>query len=228
MRNVLLFLSLFLGLFVAATSIATPSGDVVSPDQVVRQTSVTVLHTLNENETKYLGHPERVYEVVDRVLKPVFDFDYAARMVLGRYWRTASKEQRANFIDAFTHYLVNSYADVLVEHSDATVKVLPFRGSSTDRRADVTTLIITPTTKKPLKVIYAMVRTNDGWKVFDVRSQGVSFVMSYRNSFGAEIRKKGLDELIKRLQEKAHAKAQNASHANNAGAAPDDANSGEQ
>ncbi|HVC37638.1 MAG TPA: ABC transporter substrate-binding protein, partial [Gammaproteobacteria bacterium] len=51
----------------------------------------------------------------------------------------------------------------------------------------------------PVQVDYAMVRTKDGWKAFDVSIEGISYVMNYRNQFSPEIQQKGMDELIKRL-----------------------------
>jgi phospholipid transport system substrate-binding protein len=143
-------------------------------------------------------------------MAPHFDFDYAARLVLGRHWRDASHKQRKSFVTTFEHYLVNSYANELVKHSDAKVKVTPFRGSATDKRADISSTIV-PKDGKPIKVDYAMHRTADGWKAFDVRAEGISYVMSYRNTFGSEIRHTSLDALIKRLQKKAEHKAEKAS-----------------
>jgi len=48
-----------------------------------------------------------------------------------------------------------------------------------------------------------MVKTNDGWKAFDVTIEGISYVMNYRNQFGPEIQQKGIDELIQRLNAEA-------------------------
>jgi phospholipid transport system substrate-binding protein len=44
--------------------------------------------------------------------------------------------------------------------------------------------------------------TNKGWKVYDVSIEGVSMVTTYRTSFAAEIKQKGLDGLIASLTER--------------------------
>ena len=43
--------------------------------------------------------------------------------------------------------------------------------------------------------------TPAGWKAYDVRIEGVSYVQNYRNQFNAEVAAKGLDALITRLEQ---------------------------
>jgi phospholipid transport system substrate-binding protein len=196
--------------FGAALAAPSYAKSTTPPDKVVQETATTVLTTIRKNKDKFKGNPEALYKLVEQDLAPHFDFDYAARLVLGRAWRDASAKQRKAFIDAFTHYLVNSYADELVKHAGAKVKVGPFRGKADDKRTNISSTII-PQDGKPIKVDYAMHRTSDGWKAFDVRAEGVSYVMSYRHTFQNEIRQTSLDALIARLQKKAKHKAKKAS-----------------
>jgi phospholipid transport system substrate-binding protein len=42
--------------------------------------------------------------------------------------------------------------------------------------------------------------TPAGWKAYDVRIEGISYVQNYRNQFNAEVAAKGLDALITRLE----------------------------
>lgn len=202
--------ALFAALFAATSALAAGSNDkIVPPDQVIKQTAEKVLGTIRNNKQKFKDNPDAVFKLVQQDMAPNFDFEYAARLVLGRYWRTASPEQRQAFIDAFEHYLVNSYANGLVKYADSKVEVEPFRGKPTDERATVRTTV-TPPNGKPIRVDYAMRRTDDGWKAFDVSGEGVSYVMSYRNTFANEIRQTSLDALINRLQKQAQQKAQEA------------------
>ncbi len=48
-------------------------------------------------------------------------------------------------------------------------------------------------------VDYAMGKTPNGWKVYDVVVDGVSLVTNYRNTFNTEMQKSGVDGLIKTL-----------------------------
>jgi phospholipid transport system substrate-binding protein len=49
-------------------------------------------------------------------------------------------------------------------------------------------------------VNYSLRKTEAGWKVWDVVIEGISYVKSLREDFGAEIDQKGLDAVIQRLQ----------------------------
>ena len=40
----------------------------------------------------------------------------------------------------------------------------------------------------------------DGWKAYDVNIDGISYVKSYREDFGAQIQQKGIESVITRLQ----------------------------
>jgi phospholipid transport system substrate-binding protein len=47
-----------------------------------------------------------------------------------------------------------------------------------------------------------MAKTPDGWKAYDVIVAGVSLVTNYRDEFNDEIKRSGVDGLIKKLTDK--------------------------
>ena len=47
-----------------------------------------------------------------------------------------------------------------------------------------------------------MEKTDEGWKVYNVKIGGVSLVENYRGTFNTEVTKNGIDGLIKTLREK--------------------------
>ena len=51
-----------------------------------------------------------------------------------------------------------------------------------------------------LPVHYSLHQTKDGWRAYDVRIEGISYVQNYRNQFNAEIGAKGIDAVIARLK----------------------------
>ena len=58
---------------------------------------------------------------------------------------------------------------------------------------------------KVLPVNYSMHLTKGGWRAYDVRIEGISYVQNYRNQFSAEIGAKGIDAVIARLRAEAAA-----------------------
>lgn len=175
-------------------------GTMPSPDQVVSDTAKHMFAAMEQHKSDLKQHPEKLYSLIGNILLPHFDFDYASHLVLGRYWRTATPAQRKAFEDAFYKFLVHSYADGMLKgnYSEHNVEVQPWRGTDSDTRTLVRSKVIRDNAA-PIEVDYAMVKTKDGWKAFDVTIEGISYVMNYRNQFGSEIEQNGLDALIKRL-----------------------------
>ena len=53
-----------------------------------------------------------------------------------------------------------------------------------------------------MSVDYRMEKTDTGWKVYDVKIEGISLVENYRNTFNSEVQRSGIDGLIKSLADK--------------------------
>ncbi len=145
---------------------------------------------------------EELYRLIDRILLPRFDRRYAAQLVLGRYWRSASEEQQQRFIKAFYQALLERYADGVLEFDQDRVMVLPFRGDPEERRTTVRTEVkLDDGTEVPVN--YGLVRREEGWKVYDVTVEGISYVRNFRTELNAEIADKGLEAVIRRLEREA-------------------------
>ena len=54
----------------------------------------------------------------------------------------------------------------------------------------------------PLTMDYDMEKTPAGWKVYDIKIDGVSLVANYRETFAGKVRDGGVDGLIKALSDK--------------------------
>ena len=143
--------------------------------------------------------PAKLRALVERVLLPNFDVDHAARLVLGKHWRTATPEQRKRFVDAFYGSLMANYGDAMVEFTGDRIKVLP-----TPTPADATAAVVRTEVKRSngekVPVNYVLRKAEQGWKAWDVVIEGVSYVKSFREDFGTEIDQKGLDAVIERLE----------------------------
>ena len=81
-------------------------------------------------------------------------------------------------------------------------KVFPTKVAPTDERATVRTEIKRSNGTK-VAVNYSLRKVNGAWKAWDVVIDGISYVKSYREDYGAEVEQKGLDAVISRLEAKA-------------------------
>ena len=183
------------GAAAASTSVVDASG----PTQLIETAANAMLKELDTHRAEFRKDPSQLYAVVDRILLPFFDVDYAARLVLAKNWRTASAEQRKRFVSAFYHSLLNNYGDALVEFTGDRIKVMPSNADAAAITATVRTEVKRRNGQK-VPVNYSLHKTNLGWRAWDVVIEGISYVKSFREDFGAEIEKKGLDAVIARLE----------------------------
>jgi phospholipid transport system substrate-binding protein len=140
-----------------------------------------------------------VHALVDRILLPHFDTEYSARLVLGRHWTAATPEQRTRFVAAFYKSLLDNYGDALVDFTGDKLKVLPYTGSPTEQNAVVRTQI-RKDDGSVVAVNYTLHHTDAGWKAWDLSVEGISYVKSFRDDFGAQIDQQGLDAVIAKLE----------------------------
>ena len=185
-------------------ALADTAAPPLPPDQLVQQTAQTMLDTVSSRKTELQKNPQELYTLVGNTLLPHFDFARASQLVLGLNWRSATDAQKKAFQDAFYKYLVHSYADALLKgnYSGHNIQVEPYRPGANPAQATVKTKVLRDD-GPPVEVDYVLESTADGWKAFDVVIEGISYVLNYRNQFAPEIQQKGLDELIKRLNEEA-------------------------
>lgn len=182
----------------AATGLA--AADSRTPDQVVQETADTLADRIEGQQSRLEKNPQELYRLVDEVFLPVFDTSYAGRLVLGKHWRTATAAQRQEFIDTFYDFLLRSYARYVLRFERDKVRILPAPATPPDPKRTVvrTEMQLEDGTRIP--VHYSLHQTSGGWRAFDVRIEGISYVQNYRNQFNAEIAAKGIDAVIARLK----------------------------
>jgi phospholipid transport system substrate-binding protein len=182
---------------VPAAPAAAPS--TLGPQELVENSAKRMLVELDANRPMYAKDPAKLDALVGNVLLPNFDTEYAARLVLGQTWRTATPEQRKRFVDAFYHSLLHNYGAALVNFTADRFVILPYKGDPGDVTATVRTEVKRSSGEK-VPVNFSLRKTDGVWKAWDVVIEGISYVKSFRTDFGSEIQQKGLDEVIDRLE----------------------------
>src|SRR5690606_8664206 len=54
---------------------------------------------------------------------------------------------------------------------------------------------------EPIPVDYLLRRSGNGWRVFDVMVEGVSFVQTFRQQFDSELQRKSIAQVTKELRD---------------------------
>ncbi|MEM8815005.1 MAG: ABC transporter substrate-binding protein [Pseudomonadota bacterium] len=191
--------SVFLGLTAAVLSLSFANARAETPNEVIESAIAELATALDGRRDVLADDRDSLYEIIDGILLPRFDRQYAARLVLARHWRSADKAQRNRFIDAFYNSMLKRYADGVLEFQEDRVEVLNFRGDLSKSRVQAKTIVrLDDGTKVP--VDYGFVNRNDSWKLFDVTVEGVSFIRNFRTELDSEIRQTSLDAVIERLE----------------------------
>lgn len=181
-----------------------------SPDMVVKETADGVIDRIKTQRAELEANPEKIYDVVNELIIPNFDFVSMSKWVLGKNWKAATQAQRNEFMEQFKTLLVRTYARALLEYSDQEIKYFPVEQKPNSNLAVVKTEL-TSSSAQPFPVAYRMHQKNEQWKVVDVAVDGVSLVSTYRGSFATQIKKNGFDSLIKELADKNEKLASNLS-----------------
>jgi phospholipid transport system substrate-binding protein len=182
-----------------APAVPTAAPSALGPQELVENSAKRMLVELDANRPMYAKDTTKLDALVANVLLPNFDTEYAARLVLGQTWRTATPDQRKRFVDAFYHSLLRNYGAALVDFTADRFVILPYRGDPNDTQATVRTEVKRESGDK-VPVNFSLRKVDGVWKAWDVVIEGISYVKSFRTDFGSEIQQKGLDEVINRLE----------------------------
>jgi phospholipid transport system substrate-binding protein len=193
LRRVLLSL---LGVLAATAALAQEA-----PDALVKRTADEILAIVRQDKDLQAGNQQKVVALAEQKVLPYFDFERMTRLAVGRGWRQASPEQRQALTSAFRTMLVRTYSTSLSQYRNQTIEVKPLKMAPADTDVTVRTQVIQQG-GPPIPIDYAMEKTDNQWKVYDVIVDGASLVTTYRGSFNDQVQKNGIDGLIKTLQER--------------------------
>jgi len=175
--------------------------EIVTPAALVKNTANEVLEIIKNDKDIQAGDMHKINALAEDKVLPHFDFERMSRLVLGKDWSPASKEQQGLFINQFRTLLIRSYASALSKYRNQTIEYKPLSEQSGDTDVTVKTLILQPG-GEPLPLNYKLDKAGEEWKVYDLEINGVSLVNNYRGQFSTEIRKSGMDGLIQKLADK--------------------------
>jgi phospholipid transport system substrate-binding protein len=183
-------------------ALISPVARAVAPGDLIQEAVDLLTVGLDERREELEADKDALYAFIDSILLPRFDREFAAGSVLAKHWKTASEEQQDRFVEAFYVTLLHRYADGILEFDTNRIEILPYVGDDSKRTTVVRTNIRLDDGKK-VPVHYVLVNREDQWRMFDVRIEGVSYVINYRKELESEIRASSLEAVIVRLENEA-------------------------
>jgi phospholipid transport system substrate-binding protein len=196
--------ALLSGLAQAALAETSASED---PQRLVADTINELIDRLKESSDAIHKDSSIAYRISDELVAPHIDFPRVTRLVIGKHWQTASEPQRQALIGEIQSLLIRSYVTAMTSYADQIVakkdriNYLPSRYKSGDRKASVRANI-TLDSGQAVEVQYQLYNGDGTWRIYDIVIEGVSLAITYRTSFGEQIKRDGIDGLIAQLAER--------------------------
>jgi len=193
-----MFRKLILMLALAALPLSpAQAGAADDPKAVVRAAVDGVIQVLKSRpDPKQITEADR--EAIRRAVEGYFDFREMARRALGRPWKQLSEDKRKDFVATFRELLERSYGNRLSEYHDQ--KVIYGDVRTKGRIAIVRSEVVDADKRTP--VLYKLVHRKNGWRVYDIKVEGISMVSTFRNDFKQAVSQKGLDGFLADLKKR--------------------------
>ena len=201
-RN-LLFCLLFIPLY------SFPADTGPGPMEYVQVSTEKVLSILRDPS----GDRDSKWQQISQLIYERFDIQSMSQSILATNWKSATPEERRQFVDYLSQYIESTYRSKIEAYTNQKVQYLGEKINGD--RAVVVTVIQTDATEIPVN--YKMKKNNDEWFVYDVVIEGVSMINSYRRTFSTIVKNEGMDGLLldieQRIQRHKEAEAEAASQA---------------
>ncbi|MEZ4288752.1 MAG: ABC transporter substrate-binding protein [Polyangiales bacterium] len=139
---------------------------------------------------------------ISKTLDQLLDYDELSKRALEKNWDSVEKKKRDEFVRLLHALVEKQHKKNLKSTLNFDVKYLSADGS--DDVAMVKTEARSRKNKRtpPVQIDYSLHRTVDGWRVYDIATDGVSLVENYNRQFRRIIRKDGFDGLLERMNKK--------------------------
>lgn len=114
-----------------------------------------------------------------------FNVPAIARSALGRFWPRATDQEKAEYLKVFEDYIVEVYANKFRHYSGQTFKVTGNQAVS--EGAVVVASTVEQTDGPTTKISWTIGIVDGKQKIQDIKIEGVSLIISYRDQFANEI-----------------------------------------
>lgn len=176
----------------AATAIVDKKVSAQAPLEVVKMGNAEVQAALGRKGT--------TVEDLANTVEGFVDFGELAKRALGKEWEKLNAKQRAEFSETMKGLLRASYAQKAIGQSEADIRYGE-QSIEGDEALVKTTLVVK---KDAFPVDYRLYREDakSPWRIYDVITDEVSLVETYKGQFRSLIAKKGYEGLLSTLKAK--------------------------
>lgn len=128
-----------------------------------------------------------------------FDVPAIGRFVIGKTWRTVEEPQRKEFLETFEALIVETYAGRFKEYQGEQFRIAASKGEGDDH-AVVSSEVLFPNGKPPVKIDWRVLKPEGKLKVVDVMVEGVSMAVTQQQEYASVIQRSGMAGLIQQIK----------------------------
>jgi len=179
----LAFFTMMLALPAIAYNSIEPEAD--DPGYVIK-TTLDKITTFSSNSDKI--NPVKLRGFIENEIIPHFDFDNMSHWITGRYARNMTEKDKADFQRNLRETFLTSLAKHLGSFDAKNTRVqfarARYRGPS---ESFVSANVYRPDSLT-VELDFRMRRDGDNWKIIDIKANGSSAVLYYRQHFISQLR----------------------------------------
>lgn len=174
-----------------------------NPYQQMQIAADEIFTTMNNQSVKIKTNPEILKEIVKKDLLPHIQVKYAAALVLGNYYKSATPAQRDAYFAAFENYLIQAFAQALSMYNGQQYQIEAAKDLTGKNIIAIRVLLLSPDAKQsPIRLDFQWRKNSISgeWKAYDLIAEGISMITTKQSEWSTILRTEGIDGLTKQLK----------------------------
>ena len=188
-------------LLALSLTFAAPDAVAAGTDEAGNYVEKLGTQAVNVISNKKLSKAQK-QTALEKIFAENVDIPWVGRFVMGRFWRTATDDQKKRYLKEYQSFILTHYASRFAEYSSGTFTVTGKKEDGDNEYTVSMAMKAADDKAEPVLVDYRVRKDGAGFKVFDVIVEGVSMITTQRSEFGAVLSDKGIDPLITLLANK--------------------------
>jgi len=144
------------------------------------------------------GDLEPLYQELDNITNDKVDYPYISKIVMGRYYRQASEQQKAEFEKVFKRTLLKTYGKTLVSFNVNKYELVEPRSESPQPDKQQVVVKVSSDAGQTYSLVSYMVKKNGKWKLVNVVLDGFNLRVTFKNQF-AELADQNRGDIAKAI-----------------------------
>jgi len=183
---------------IAASKVETPPPspeDIAEATLFVRDLADETIAALSDETLAEDMRREHFRALIERG----FASDYISKVVVGRYWRKMTVEQRTDYLSLFHTFMLDSLMSRLSVFNDEYLDIL---GHSSTKKGDIFILSQIVTASESYNVDWRVRRMDGVYQIIDVRLEGISMVITNHEEVTSIAFTDGIEGLLQSLRDR--------------------------